>query len=77
VSQPFESNQDPAWCIAYLKGRIAAYRKGNLGLGSVRGAIRLAERRHVSVADIVQAVRAGGLVYDPNEGVRNTSADST
>ena len=66
---PFLYSRDPAWCLAYVKGRINGYRKGNLGLAAVAGAIRLARVCKVPVDQIVSAARAAGLEYDPNTEV--------
>jgi hypothetical protein len=64
--QAFLYTRNPKWCLGYVKGRMKAYCQGNLGLGHVAGAIRLARACKVPVDQIISAARTVGLEYDPN-----------
>ena len=43
---------DQAWALAYLRGRLKSFRRGNLTENHVRGAIRAALERSVSMDKI-------------------------
>jgi hypothetical protein len=57
------NNSDP-WAIGYLRGRSRAYRRGNISLANVAGAIRMARARQVRDSDVAVALAPFALSWD-------------
>jgi hypothetical protein len=60
---------DQTWALAYLRGRLKSYRRGNLSENNVRGAIRAAHELSVPM----DKVRALIVEYAPELDVNLTA----
>jgi hypothetical protein len=60
VRQP-ATEPEREWALRYLTGRVLAFRRGNVSLATVAGAVRLAMRRGVPLVEIREALAAGHL----------------
>ena len=60
----FPRHPRPKWALGFLRGYVRAYRRGNVKLAHVTGAVRSAVWHHVSAADVQAALAEGDLTWD-------------
>ena len=66
---------DYGWAVAFLRGRVSAYRRGKISRQQVAGAVRMALNRSISLSDIRMVLAEGGLDWDSDADVLRDSRE--